>query len=97
MRLSGGIAELVDNLEMHPFRHRVSATAGSGKSLLAVRFFERMVANGKRSALVCFNRPLCEQLKKHGMRRRLRRDPVWILCRVPEEPRSAPGFQQDER
>ena len=63
MRLSGGIAELVDNLEMHPFRLRVSATAGSGKSLLAVRFFERMVANGKRPALVCFNRPLCEQLK----------------------------------
>ena len=63
VRLSGGIAELVDYLEMHPFRLRVSATAGSGKSLLAVRFFQRMVANGKRPALVCFNRPLCEQLK----------------------------------
>jgi hypothetical protein len=63
VRLSGGIAELVDNLEMHPFRLRVSATAGSGKSLLAVRFFERMVESGKRPALVCFNRPLCEQLK----------------------------------
>jgi hypothetical protein len=63
VRLSGGIAELVDNLEMHPFRLRVSATAGSGKSLLAARFFERMVTSGKRTALVCFNRPLCEQLK----------------------------------
>ncbi len=63
VRLSGGIAELVDNLEMHPFRLRVSATAGSGKSLLAVRFFERTVESGKRPALVCFNRPLCEQLK----------------------------------
>lgn len=63
VRLSGGIAELVDNLEMHPFRLRVSATAGSGKSLLAARFFERMVTSGKRTALVCFNRPLCEQLR----------------------------------
>lgn len=59
-RLTGPMLEVVDNLEMAPWHLRVAATAGSGKSLLAARFFDQQVAAGRSPLLVCFNRPLAE-------------------------------------
>ena len=48
---------------MSPLRLRVRATAGCGKTGVAIRFFENAVEAGKRPLLVCFNRPLREKLK----------------------------------
>ena len=62
-RLTGPMLEVVDHLEMSPFRLRVAATAGSGKSLLAARFFEHHAGAGVRPLLLCFNRPLAELLR----------------------------------
>lgn len=64
VRQAGALADLLDNLEMAPWRLRIRATAGSGKSLLAGRFVERHHRAGRRSLLVCFNRPLAEGLRK---------------------------------
>jgi len=62
-RLSGGLVEVLDHIEMEPLRLRVLATAGSGKTFVAQHFFERSAANNARPLLVCFNRPLAERLK----------------------------------
>ncbi len=62
-RFTGELADLLDGLEMEPFRLRVLGTAGCGKSLLATRFFDRFAAAGQRPLLVCLNRPLAERLK----------------------------------
>jgi len=48
---------------MSPFRLWVRATAGSGKSLVARRFFERQTGEGKRVLFVCYNRLLAESIK----------------------------------
>ncbi len=61
-RLSGGLAEIVDNIEMLPFKLRIRGCAGCGKSLVAHRLFNRAIANGKRPLLVCYSRPLRERL-----------------------------------
>ena len=63
IRMSGGLVHILDSLEMEPFRLRVQATAGSGKSHLAGHFFNKSIDAGKRPLLVCFNRPLSERLK----------------------------------
>ena len=63
-RLSGGLAEMVQRLEMQPWHLRIRAAAGSGKSQAAVEFFEREEAAGRRVALICFNRPLAERLRQ---------------------------------
>jgi Nuclease-related domain len=62
-RLSGGLVDMLANLEMEPLRLRVHATAGNGKTHLARFFYERMIREGKRPLLMCFNRPLAERLK----------------------------------
>lgn len=64
-RQSGTLAKLLDNLEMHTFRLRIEGTAGSGKSLLARRFYDRAIAASRRPLMVCFNRPLAERLKRN--------------------------------
>lgn len=63
IRLSGGLTEILDNIEMDPLRLRVLATAGNGKTLVAQHFFDRALATNKRPLLLCFNRPLKEKLK----------------------------------
>jgi hypothetical protein len=63
VRLSGGLVEVLDRLEMKPLRLRVLATAGNGKTLVAQHFFTKLAAGGRRPLLLCFNRPLAERLK----------------------------------
>jgi hypothetical protein len=63
VRLSGGLVEVLDNLEMAPLRLRVLATAGNGKTFVARHFFDKALAAGRRPLLLCYNRPLKERLK----------------------------------
>ncbi|WP_414439497.1 ATP-binding domain-containing protein [Burkholderia sp. 22PA0106] len=63
-RLSAGLATWARRLEIEPFRLRVIATAGSGKTQLAVRVMRDAVAAGKRVLYVCFNRPLADSIKR---------------------------------
>lgn len=62
-RLSGGLARVLDNIEMAPLRLRVSGVPGSGKTIVARRFFERALEAGRRPLFVCFNRPLAEKVR----------------------------------
>ena len=61
-RLSGGLAEWARRIEMEPFRLRVTATAGSGKTQLALAVFRDAVAAGRRPLYVCYNRPLADHI-----------------------------------
>ncbi|MEX3556561.1 MAG: ATP-binding domain-containing protein [Burkholderia gladioli] len=63
-RLSAGLATWARRLEFAPFRLRVVATAGSGKTQLGVRVMRDAVAAGKRVLYVCFNRPLADSIKR---------------------------------
>ncbi len=62
VRLSGGLVEVLDNIEMAPLRLRVMATAGNGKTFVARHFYDEALAAGGRPLLLCFNRPLKERL-----------------------------------
>jgi hypothetical protein len=62
-RLSGGLVEVIDNLEMTPFRLRVKGVAGCGKSQAARHFFDKAVAQGRRPLLLCYNRQLNERFR----------------------------------
>lgn len=59
-RISGGLAHWAERLEMSPFRLRVTGTAGSGKTQLALAEYQRALAEGKQPLYVCFNRPLAD-------------------------------------
>jgi hypothetical protein len=59
-RISGGLAHWARQLEMAPFRLRVTATAGSGKTQLALKEYEATLAVGRRPLYVCYNRPLAD-------------------------------------
>lgn len=59
-RISGGLSHWARQLEMTPFRLRVTATAGSGKTQLALKEYEATLATGKRPLYVCYNRPLAD-------------------------------------
>jgi hypothetical protein len=59
-RIAGGLAHWARQLEMTPFRLRVTATAGSGKTQLALKEFAATLAAGKRPLYVCYNRPLAD-------------------------------------
>ena len=63
-RLSGGLATWARQLDFSPFRLRVSGTAGSGKTQLALAEFHAALAAGKRPLYVCFNRPLADHIRK---------------------------------
>ncbi len=84
VRLSEGLVNFIDNLHFEPFRLRVVGTAGCGKSLLASHRYARSLEAGRRTLLLCFNRPLAEMLRQqlppggtinswHGFCRRLLR------------------------
>ncbi len=60
LRLSGGLADWARRIEMHPHRLRVIATAGSGKTQLALAAYRDALAAGRRPLFVCFNRPLAD-------------------------------------
>lgn len=63
-RLSGGLAEWARRIEMTPFRLRVVATAGSGKTQLALAAYTDAIAAGRRPLYVCYNRPLADHFAR---------------------------------
>ena len=63
-RLSSPLQELPAALEFTPWRLRIQAAAGAGKSLVAIEAYERALADGERPLLVCFNRPLADTLQE---------------------------------
>ena len=63
LRRAGYLTEVLSNLEINPYRLKVSAIAGSGKSLFASSYYQSQVKANLRPALVCFNRSLAERLK----------------------------------
>lgn len=63
-RLSGGLATWARQLEFSPFRLRVTGTAGSGKTQLALAEFRAALEAGKSPLYVCFNRPLADHVQR---------------------------------
>jgi len=59
-RVSGGLAHWARQLDLEPFRLRVTGTAGSGKTQLALAEYRAAIAAGQRPLYVCFNRPLAD-------------------------------------
>jgi hypothetical protein len=61
-RLSGGLAEWARRIDMTPFRLRVTGTAGSGKTQLAMAVFRDAIDTARRPLYVCYNRPLADHI-----------------------------------
>ena len=61
-RLSGGLAAWARRIEVTPHRLRVTATAGSGKTQLAMAVYRDALAVGQRPLYVCYNRPLADHV-----------------------------------
>ncbi len=62
-RLTEGLTRVVDGLEFSPFRLRVQASAGSGKSQLGRHFLARASEKGQRALFLCYNRPLATRIR----------------------------------
>lgn len=62
-RLSGGLATWAQRLEFEPFRLRVSGTAGSGKTQLALSEYTAAIDAGLCPLYVCYNRPLADHIQ----------------------------------
>jgi hypothetical protein len=63
-RLAGGLAYWARQLDIDPYRLRVTGTAGSGKTQLALAEYRDAVEKGKRPLYVCFNRPLADHFNR---------------------------------
>ena len=63
-QLLSGLSDVIDNLEFEPFRLRVTGTAGSGKTQVTLAFCDRILAQGNKPLLLCFNRPLADSLRE---------------------------------
>ena len=63
-RISGGLALWARQLEFTPYRLRVSGTAGSGKTQLALAEYRAAVDQGKRPLYLCYNRPLADHFQR---------------------------------
>ena len=64
MRLTGSMVDVLNNLDMTPYRLRVRAVAGCGKSMAVTNFYHRALREGHRPLLLCFNRSLNEKMKE---------------------------------
>lgn len=62
-KLSGGLATWARRLEFTPFRLRVTGTAGSGKTQLALTEYAAAIEAGLRPLYVCYNRPLADHIE----------------------------------
>ena len=62
-RLSGGLADWARRIECRPQRLRITGTAGSGKTQLALAVYRDAVTAGRRPLYVCYNRPLAEHIR----------------------------------
>ncbi|HEX4918678.1 MAG TPA: ATP-binding domain-containing protein [Limnobacter sp.] len=61
-RLSHGLDEWVSRLHFEPFRLRITGTAGSGKSQLALAEVARNSLRKARTLYLCYNRPLAAHM-----------------------------------
>ena len=62
-RISGGLAHWARQLEFEPYRLRVTGTAGSGKTQLALAEFRATLERGGRPLYLCYNRPLADHFR----------------------------------
>jgi len=63
-RLSDGLATWVPRISAPSATFRIQATAGSGKTQLALRLLDDAAASGQRALYVCFNRPLADHIAR---------------------------------
>jgi hypothetical protein len=63
-RISGGLATWARQLAFTPFRLRVTGTAGSGKTQLALAEYADALAQDLKPLYVCYNRPLADHVQK---------------------------------
>jgi len=63
-RVAGGLAHWARQLDMTPYRLRVTGTAGSGKTQLALAEYRDAIEAGKRPLYVCYNRPLADHFAR---------------------------------
>lgn len=61
-RLSEGLATWARRIELQPHRIRVVATAGSGKTQLALALLADASNAGRKALYLCFNRPLADHI-----------------------------------
>lgn len=62
--ISGGLAHWARQIHCAPFRLRVTGTAGSGKTQLALAVFRDAIAAKRRPLYVCYNRPLADHFAR---------------------------------
>lgn len=68
-RLSEGLATWVPRIAAPSAMFRIEATAGSGKTQLALRLLEQAVTREERAQYVCYNRALADQMRRIGPRK----------------------------
>ena len=61
-RLADGMATWVPRIQAPSRTIRIQATAGSGKTQLALKLLDDAVANGQKCLYVCYNRPLADYI-----------------------------------
>ena len=60
---AGYIHSIVGNFENEPYRLKISAVAGSGKSLFAYKFFNEKISEKKSVIYVCYNNSLAKKTR----------------------------------
>lgn len=60
--LADGLATWVPRVQAPTRRYRIQATAGSGKTQLALKLLHDAFQRSQRAMYVCFNRPLADQM-----------------------------------
>ena len=62
--LSEGLTQWVPRIQAPSRIVRIQGTAGSGKTQLALSLLRQAVAQGRRAAYICFNRPLADHMRE---------------------------------